>query len=931
MEKRYNFFFLIFIVLVSSLIFTSLRPENPAFQSEYEQQQIKIKSSRKHYLLRRGVMGLTKDLYVSSIFEIYGLEINKSSCNPQYRDSKVTLEEVLNLKESMKLYKGFSTEGAEAENRAKFDKKEALFNSPFFLKLLFFFMLFCLIESLLKKKREHSLLDIGIRIPKISIKIRKLIILSVISIALILTSFFNYNIFNGEALIYTSLVKDFVDGSLKTNPINYADCNYMGGIPVLSFLTLPFFIMFNGTHLSLLVVCLLFKLIILILLYCFAYRFFGSITAAISAFLFVFSIQEFARFSMMGINAAQFHTILFVLSFVYVYFTIFLKTQKKTPVDNGKIYPLFLLLGFLGGISIYFDPSALITVIFCSFCMLIYERKAVSKKHYFMYFLSLLLGLSPRIFYMFTHNMEWVHAEPKLQTFFLLSNFTNNIGRIFPNFFRVFFFNLRRSFLVNADPPYISADILYLLFFISFCVLLINILQKPIRLYMFNKGHFRGNFEWQDKKDLFLLVYIIFYLVVVSFLPPDRVRARYLFPLFPFIFILIGFFLETIPKLKFPFNTIRNSVVIVVIFCIFLSGALNIKETIANHLGTFIKSPDMSRVKGYSVIGYMDKLKRFFVTYANQNIYLQDFILCGACPSDFSSHLLLGIYIGDKMEGDLSPRVSNLIQYCIDPEYIAYVYKGLAISYTNRFFSELYPSFKKGAVSKAIPKEFQQYFYTNFGFRIGKKYKNNFYKAASLIDAFPKQYESYLYRGLIFSLDEKSLPKLLRGKFNSINKNYRPLFFRQLGRIMGKDRRGLSYLIKEIPEEYVSFFLQGAGSDWPMDYEDHPYFAIKKRVKCLRSISDNLGSSNIKYLYEGIGLEAGIREAMFPNLSQEISKCILDKEYLPSFYKGYGKGLFIQTMNVPKVVNALLKTEIESRWFKFCYDGVKEEARLYQR
>lgn len=860
-------------------------------------------------------------------------DLDEIGYNPQQKDAEAVLEKSLHLKEYEQRLKGYGRKSGDTEwlelTKAKFSKEETPFRHPFFRILLFSFALFCLLESILRRKRKLDFSgDVNLGILKSRAHNEKIILLFLLSAALILFSFFEYNMYQYEAYDTSVLAKDIIDGEVKSNPINYATQQpFMGFTTFNSILLIPFLWLFNGSQFGLLLFCLLYKIAILILLYCFTYRFFGPKAAIITGFLFVFSPYAFAQFSMAGIDVDHFHCLLFILANVYIFFALFLGKIDKPIADDKKVYLLFSLLGLVGGLGAYLGPNCLISVIFCLLFMSVCYPKIFFKKHLYIYITSFFLGLTPRIYYLFVHNFAWVQSDPELAFPFSPSYMVDNICHLLPNLSRVFFFNLRYTFIESADFGYLSADILYLLFIISFAVILIKVFQDFIRSVISKKAFLK-------KKELFLLGYITIYLVVIGFFPPGLVRARYLFSLYPFIFMLSGIFIEKILDAEAPYKRVKSSLLIFFVFCVILAGSLNAREIVDKDMGAFMKSPDLRKIKGYSIAGYLylPGMKNSFAKYAGQNIYLQDIIPSSKYEdAKFKSHLALGVYMGDKMEGELNEGIPSLINYSIKPEYRTLVYEGLAISYTYRFFDELYSSFKKGVVSKIIPGEFQHYFYTNFGFRIGKRYKNNLSKAICSIETFPKEYEPYLYRGLIFSLDEKNLQKLFQGGFNSINKNYLPLFFRQAGRILDKDRYGLSYLIKEIPGEYVSFFFQGAGSDWSVDYEDHPRVAIKKRLDWIWSISDDLGGNDIKYLYEGVGLEAGIKEAVFPDLAREIPEYLLDKEYLPYFYRGYGKGIFIRSMNVSEAVDDLLKTEIEGRWFKLCYDGVREEAKLYQR
>jgi hypothetical protein len=855
-----------------------------------------------------------------SIPEIYSSEIDKVKYNLQNKDTNARLVDSLDLNEFRIRHKGFGAMNGEEEKKellsSKFNDKNRYFNSPFFIYIILAFFLLYLFEILLWKKLKR--VDINNVITNFSQPFERGIIIFLLIASTTIFGFFYYNLFNIETYSYTALVKDLCDPGLKTNFLNYADCNYMGAIPVLSLFAYPLFLIFKGSHLGILIFCLVLKIIILLVLYVFSYRFFGPNVAAIASFLFVFATREFSQFSLMGINATQFHSIFFVIMILYLYFSLFLNDNNF----QERRRHLFSLIGFVSGFAIYFDPISLITVGFCLLWSVTFFFKKIKAVEVAVFILSFTAGFLPRICYMLTHHMSWCYSDSRIGGLFLIGNIRKNIFNFLPNLKKVIFFNLRRSFIENSPAPHFAADIIFMLFIISLFMAIFYISISIIQKVKLNRKTSNFQFSLPNSggfdKTLFLFFYIIFYFTIVSFYPSANIRSRYFFPLYPLLFILIGLLVGRRFDFQLPFAKFKIALALITMISIIFSAIVSSTEAMTMSLKSFMICANPSLTKGYSVVGYLhDNLKRHYYMYSARDIYLNDLVLAENASLNFRSSLFLGVYIGDKLTGELSKYYSQLIDYCIDEKYRTFVYEGLSIAYTNRFFCELSDSFKNGVVENAIPRKYRHYFYTNFGFRIGKRYSGNLTKTMLAIKPFPIEFLPLIYKGLFFSLNKDSIMELVTGGHHSVNSRYYPILYRQLGAAL-VDENDLVATIVNVPPEYKSFFLQGFGSKYSVEY------APTKKVESIINCKDK------KYVYEGMGIRWGINAPIYWNNFSKTAANIKDDECSKFFYKGIGRGVFIRFMDTPESLVHLSILDItDSQLQSICRNGVAEEATLY--
>lgn len=874
--------------------------------------------------------------YENDIYKFFIDNPSDLRYNAAHKNAEIIIEKTLFIKEFREQEKGFGAKNETVElrelNSGRFDKENRPFKSGFFLKLLLAFLCLCSIEILCKKKIPFGILDIGRNIFTMPGALKISIILSLLIVSLVSFSFFEYNIFNTEAFIYVQLAKDIADGGLIGDITNYSDTHHFGSSSIIPILALPFFMISGGAHIGLLFFCVFYKLLILILLFALVYRFFGPAAAAVSSFMFVFPAQEFAKGTMHGLNAPEYQSILFMLAITFIFFYLSLEKSKADQKDKPGALFMFSLLGFLSGLGIYFDPTCLLITALTLLFMLFSDLRIIFRKHFIVYALSLILGLFPRIWHLFINNFEWAHSDIKLKSAFSFEHLKTSFLNFFPNFQRTAFFNLRRTLIENSKPDYTSPDIVYLLLSTSLLIALGIFLHKFYNFYTSRKSVTRAVRDTLavNGREFFIFSYIIFYLAMLSFFPKEKIRTRYFFSLYPFIFIIIGISIQNIKNLTPPLQKIKYSLLAASLFCVASAGILNGKETMNNNLENFLRTSGAVKAKGYSILGYFAFLKKSFIDHAENNLYLQDLIFYENGDADFISHLALGMYIGDKIDENLDIKTSNLIDYCVDPRYRTYVYEGFMVSYTNRLFNELYKSFKEGRVSKIIPVEFQQYFYTNFGFRIGKKYSGRLSKAVFYINSLPPGCQAYLARGLAFSLDTNGLAKLINGKFNHMDKYY-PLFYRQLGMLIEKDK--LRDFIKKVPDEYASFFLQGAGRTILSGLSEKSNPAVmKNKIELIQDTFSFIKDEDVKYIFEGIGLQAGAKYPLFPKLAGRITENPEkdEEKYLPYFYKGYGRGLAVRFMEDRAAINFMLEKGIENKWREYCREGVEKELNLYR-
>jgi len=372
-----------------------------------------------------------------------------------------------------------------------------------------------------------------------------IILLTALRIPIILSSAHN-NIYSepSDELPHGALAKEIIAGPML--PLfDYTEANaeiYEGGRLLVPISAVPFFLIFGDSFFSLKLVAVFYSLVTLIFWYILLLRFFNLRVALFWSLLFILSSPFYIQVSLVtwGTHAEYlFFTALFFILFFKIFF------QERLQKTRARTWILF---GILSGLSFWITQSITLVLAVCFFLFFISDTRFFFKKPFLVYALSFLVGYSPGIYHFLTRHWQYESACRSILTLCLIGE---RIVNWLPKFIKLLFIHLPQSFMFK---PAILSYLYYLVFLISlFYFLWLNrkTLLKIIRFFLTPITLKKVQINSQDvSRELPFLLYFLFYLVIYTIggfsIWENMVflRYRYLLIVYPFIFVIISFFLN---------------------------------------------------------------------------------------------------------------------------------------------------------------------------------------------------------------------------------------------------------------------------------------------------------------------------------------------------------------------------------------------------
>ncbi|HII17030.1 TPA: hypothetical protein HA361_03900 [Candidatus Woesearchaeota archaeon] len=172
---------------------------------------------------------------------------------------------------------------------------------------------------------------------------------------------------------------------------------YIGGAAIESYLAVLTFLLFGISDISFKLVSVMVSCATFFLLYYFASRHFGKLTAVFALTLFTFSSPFMTRLSVMGLSGYPETLFFFLLMGIFTY-DIFVKS-KGTMLKAG-------LMGLTVGIAWWNLEYALAYLLFFVFIWYLSDKRFYTRKTFRVFVLLLLVSISPLIYYNATHNFS---------------------------------------------------------------------------------------------------------------------------------------------------------------------------------------------------------------------------------------------------------------------------------------------------------------------------------------------------------------------------------------------------------------------------------------------------------------------------------------------------------------------------------------------
>jgi hypothetical protein len=339
------------------------------------------------------------------------------------------------------------------------------------------------------------------------------------------------------------------------NIFSYRWTDYEGGFIIEAFIIAIFYKLFGVSWIVLKTICLLFSIGIFILVYMITNKFINKRAAIISSILIILSPIYYTTESLIT-QANYMESIFFSLLLLYIFLDIFFRKNRNNLLK-------FAIFGFLCGFSFFFSYGTLPMITLLVIFWFILDKLMFLKKEFFIFFIFLLIALSPLIYFNITQNNSGFNIfRDKLIAGEVFTK--NRLMIILDNFF----FLISKGIIDSFFYPNIIMNgrlfsyLYYLLFIISFGYLITN------EIYNFNLKKIGKSI----KPLTIILIFIIFYSAIFSFSRfryPNVYRTdileypfvhKYYLILYPFIFISISVFL----------SFIKNKLIIKIFLLIFV-------------------------------------------------------------------------------------------------------------------------------------------------------------------------------------------------------------------------------------------------------------------------------------------------------------------------------------------------------------------------
>lgn len=690
-------------------------------------------------------------------------------------------------------------------------------------------------------------------------------------------------IYGGGEIYFGGIAMELIKGPVFPF-FDYQLSEYSGDWFVMPFLIVPFFIVLGPTYLSLKLASLLFPLAIFILLYLFLYKFFTQRIALLTGLMLILSPPSYTRTSFFGLGAHM-ESSLFTIAIMYIFYKmLFYKNQKIIFDYVPKSY--FILFGLVSGFGTFFCYTFIITLITIFMLCFIFNKKFFLTKNFLLFVFFFLLGFSPW-FYNNIFKLRFAGID-FLKEAFLKSSF--DMINIFKFFHRII---LLPSFIMQSlyfkDIGLISKGLLSHMYFFIFVISYLTlgwknrliIAQFFHRIFSFKE--YQINFA-HSAKEIFFLIYPLIFLFIFAFSNFSLDKFRYLIPLYPFMFIIISLFIDTLWRRKYKYYRYFAVSIMTILMLIGIIGNLS-----------FISYNGFKRINQYKGFRY----------------YLLGGSLVKRYGFDLDKYINSIKKLDKLAKRDIYRKIAIEISYDLKEEDIE-----KWLNYVNK-----------------IDHSYRPYFYNELGATMMKIFGQDVDKAIYLIDRIEEKYRLFLYKGLMqivvdkFDGDADKCMEFLysighsyklniahlwyaiiRSKFSELHLfsedikrfiklaekvplTYRPYIFTELGKIIGIDfLDDFSTKLKNldmgkvfamatlIPEEYRVYLYEGFG-EGIVEY-DNEFLAL--------DLADQIYPDYRAYAYRGIGKGfAWIYGEDAHIVLKEIDKQ-LDMKYKPFLYKGIG-------------------------------------------
>ena len=540
-------------------------------------------------------------------------------------------------------------------------------------------------------------------------------------------------IYKREECYIGTIATELINGPKFSFSQYQLEIHYPGSL-FSGIITVPFFLLFGESGVSLKLVGLFMSLLTLIVVYLFLDKFFNRKAAVFFALLFIFSMPSYTIHHIISLGDHQF-PLLFDAIIMFIFYNIFF--------DNKKDIKHFLLLGFMCGFVAWFSFQSLVMIFTCLLFWFIFDKKFFLKKYFLIFFIGLLLGYSPGIYYNLTNNFQGIFnpkMEQGLGSIDLNSNLIMKAGGRFlyitsqhiPHSFGFIDF----YFLNGKFISYLYYFIFLFAFFVLFWRCRKSIFKLITGIIPLKRKNISPN---KIKKEVFILAYLIIFLLIYSFSNFEiENKPYYMLALYPFILIILSLFIAKLWNKKLL--RLLSSIIIIILLLIGLTG--NIGLISFNNLS---KGGKIYEPTCYYLLAMEIEEKINNINDAK--------LICNKFDLEYQQYCY--IYFSSRLCGECRYNPTCVIDKCneFDQDDRVYCYEGIGYCLYDKYKNNL----TKGLdVCNLFDENYKHYCYKGFCEKISSKLGREPQEGIKRCNEMNQECRNYCYDGLALHMDEAS-------------------------------------------------------------------------------------------------------------------------------------------------------------------------------
>ncbi len=491
----------------------------------------------------------------------------------------------------------------------------------------------------------------------------------------------------------------------------YQNEAHTGGSLMMSLSIIPFFAVFPQNLITIKIIALIFSLLTLQCVYYFTYRCLNNPKAALLTLLwFVFAPPLYLIYSTVLMGEHYESQLFSFLSFILFY------KMTDPQISSQKRLIFTALFGLTCGFSLYFSFTFLITLITCLLGWFFIDRIFFLRMNFVAFIICATIGFIPHLLYNSTLKLyPWtIHGQS------ILNHINVGYSTLAERFhFLLTFYwphGLWLGDLGNVETFPLLGSLLGILFIIAYFVVGI---EKTRTI--------TANHQWVDNRAWFLVLFYPIVFIALNILTDfydeflrfpleayawidDYTEFKYVFVLFPFVFIIISFFLVHInqgsrknPLIKF---------VMPILICVFFWSMSMLDVTRLTAIGNFDLHVQRWRSNSYHLLG--EHVFRSFSqsTLEQKNEYIEKIKM----PYRKFAYIGFGYQIADE---DVSHELLTEALSLVKQECKRYFIVGLGAACAEHILQEKASLEDACPFAKDIPTDFHRDFIEGLGVGMG--------------------------------------------------------------------------------------------------------------------------------------------------------------------------------------------------------------------